>query len=173
MPYNAFGAYLFADITYAEITLGYSQGGGAWETPNDVNPDDLPYMNRAMLNIGLSVKYPFTIPIAEKVMNVYPIVGIDYDFPLSAELDYGDAGKYVFDGSNQDEYNADVLSAVWVKFGAGVDFLLTESAFVRVELLYGARMSNQYEKDKATAFGAETARLGQGVTFKAGAGFKL
>ena len=173
MPYNAFGAYLFVDAKYAEITLGYTQGGGTWETPNNVNPDDLPYMSRAMLNIGLSVKYPFAIPVAGKVMNAYPILGVDYDYALSAKLDYGYAGEYIFDGSNPDGCNADALSAVWVKFGAGLDFYLTDKIFARAELLYGSRMSNSFEKDKASYFQAETARLGSGLTFRAGVGFGL
>jgi len=74
---------------------------------------ELPYMSRAMLNIGVSVKYPFAIP-AGKAMNVYPIAGIDYDFPLSAKLEFTAEGAedYVFDGGNKDGYNADILSAV-------------------------------------------------------------
>jgi uncharacterized repeat protein (TIGR02543 family) len=179
MPYNAGGAYLFLDATYAAVSLGYSQGGGKWETPNSVNPNDLPYMSRAMLNIGVSVKYPnlinVTVLIAdkEKHANIYPTAGIDYDFPVSAKLEFTNAGEYAFDGGNKDGYNADALSAVWVKFGAGLDFYLTEKAFIRAELLYGARMSNRFEIDKTNAYNADAARLGSGMTFKAGAGFGL
>ena len=179
MPYNAYGAYLFFDATsYAAISLGYSQGGGTWETPNDVPPGELPYMSFTSLSVGVSVKYPnlinIAVPIgdAEWVMKIYPVAGIGYEHPNYAKLEYENGELFVFDGNNKYEYTADALSAIWGKFGAGADLYITENAFARVELLYGARMMpNWFETDQADRYRAEKTRLGHGVTFRMGAGF--
>jgi len=104
-------------------------------------------------------------------LNFYPIVGFDFDFPTYAALEFNNSA-YVFDGGDG-RYNADALSALWVKFGGGIDAYLTERLFIRAELLYGARTPNTFESEKADAYGADMTRLGQGVTFRVGAGFKL
>jgi uncharacterized repeat protein (TIGR02543 family) len=180
MPYNAYGAYLFFNATsYATISLGYSQGGGTWVTPNDVPPGELPYMFFTSLSLGVFAKYPnlinIAVPIggADRVMKIYPIAGIDYVYPNYANLEYENWDLFEFDGNNKYKYTADALSATWVKIGAGADLHITENTFAHVELLYGARTPNGFEKDQADRYGAEKTRLGHGVTFRMGAGFRL
>jgi len=88
-------------------------------------------------------------------------------------LEYSDDYKYIFDNRNEDGYAADALDALWVKLGAGADYNLTQSAFIRAELLYGLRTANTYETDGIDKYEAENTRLGHGLTVKVGAGFRL
>ena len=183
MPSHAIGAHLFFDAVYAAVLIGYSQGGGKWKTPNNINPDSLPYMSRSSLNIGVLAKYPNLIEANpsfgdfESRMNIYPILGLDYEFSISGKLEFNNR-EYVFgdDNVNGDGgyyCNTDALSALWVKIGGGIDLYLAENTFLRLELLYGARFSNQFEMDNANIHKADTPRAGHGLTVRAGAGFKL
>jgi len=165
-PFYGGGAYLAFDVTYAAIFIDYTLGGGKWVAPKNVDSDDLPNMQRSSLNIGAFAKYP-NHKLSENV-NLYPIVGVQYEFPISGKLEYKNEPEYVFDGKNSEGYNASDLSAIWVKIGCGADFYITTTTYIRAELLYGARTANNVEKD-----GSDETRLGHGLTIKAGAGFKL
>ena len=178
MPYHAVGAHLFFDAPYATISIGYSQGGGKWETPNNINPDSLPYMSRSSINIGVFAKYPNLINIPIKHgMSIYPALGIDYEFSTSGKLEFSKS-VYVFGDDNvyngkRYNYGTNELSALWVKIGGGLDLYIIENTFLRLELLYGARLSNSFEIKNADIHNAEKIRLGHGLTIRAGAGFKL
>jgi len=177
MPSHLVGAYLSFDAAYAAISIGYSQGGGMWNTPNAVDPNNLPYMYRALWNIGLYAKYPnmVSLPIAgtKNSINIYPMLGIDFEYTVSGELDFENKPVYVLDGNNPYGYEAGALNAIWVKIGGGFDFYLTQKVFASFELLYGVRKSNWLETDQAEKNGAGRPRLGHGLTLNAGAGFKL
>jgi len=166
IPFYGGGAYIALDITYAAIFIDYTQGGGKWIAPSNVDPDDLPDMRRSSLNFGVFAKYP-NIKLGES-MNMYPIVGVRYELPVSCKLEYKNEPEYVFDGNNNDGYTASAFSALWVKIGGGADFYLTPTAYIRAETLYGVRTANKVEKD-----GSDKTRLGHGLTVKVGAGFKL
>jgi len=170
MPFYGFGAYLTFDVTYAAISIGYSQGGGKWKGPSVISPDSLPDMSRSSLNIGVSAKYP-NVGLGKKI-ELYPILSLDYELPISGKLEYAD-NKYVFDDRNEDGKSASALGALWVKIGGGVDYYFSASAYIRAELLYGARLTNDYEQWSVDELGAEKTRLGHGLTVRVGAGFKL
>jgi hypothetical protein len=171
MPFYGGGAYLTFDATYAAISIAYIQGGGKWKGPNGVGSDTLPEMPRSSLNIGVYAKYP-NIGLGKNIA-IYPILSIDYDLAVSGKLEYTDGSKYVFDDRNEDGYSANALSALWVKAGGGADYYVSTSAYIRGELLYGARMANAYEKGVMEKYGAEKTRLGHGLTVRVGAGFRL
>jgi hypothetical protein len=128
-------------------------------------------MSRSLLNFSLYAKYP-NIGLG-KNMNLYPILSLDYELAISGKLEYADGRKYVFDDRNEDGKNAGALGALWVKIGGGIDYYVTTIAYIRAELLYGMRMTNDYEQWCVDELGAEKTRLGHGLTIKAGAGFKL
>ncbi|MDR2591826.1 MAG: InlB B-repeat-containing protein [Chitinispirillales bacterium] len=180
MPYHALGAYLFVDAGYFAGSIGYQTGGGKWETPNNIDPNqiDLPYTQRSALNIGVFAKYPglvkTNLPAGNFIYNVdiYPIIGLDYEYATSGKLEFGLTHTYIFDGSNEDGYTADALSALWVKFGGGLDIYL-KNVFFRFELMYGVRGSSWYETKEAKKDADGSARLGHGLTLRVGAGFKL
>jgi hypothetical protein len=133
MPFYGGGAYLTFDVTYAAISIGYSQGGGKWKAPRRVEPDSLPDMSRSLLNFSLYAKYP-NIGLG-KNMNLYPILSLDYELAISGKLEYADGRKYVFDDRNEDGKNAGALGALWVKIGGGIDYYVTTIAYIRAELL--------------------------------------
>jgi hypothetical protein len=171
MPFYGFGAYLTFDVTYAAISVGYIQGGGKWMAPSDINPANLPDMQRSILNFGVYAKYP-NIGFGKNI-NLYPILSIDYELAISGKLEYTNDNKYLFDDRNKDGYAGSALSALWVKIGGGADYYLTQSAYIRAELLYGARPANAYEQGNVDKYDADGTRLGHGLTVRAGAGVKL
>ena len=186
MPYNTGGAYIFLDVPFVTVSIAYTLGGGKWETPNDgINPNDLPYMSRSALSFGAAVKYTnlITLSNTKNKINIYPILGIDYEISMSGELKF-DGRAFVFGVDAFKIKNAggeemvtgvswDALSAMWVKAGGGIDFYLAENTFLRLEMLYGFRTANGFEEDTPNPIGEHLTRLGHGLTVRAGAGFKL
>ena len=104
-------------------------------------------------------------------------MGIDYEVSVSGKLKYSNGAEYAFDGASDGSGGtrpkSGDLSALWFKFGGGLDLDLNQSLYLRFGLLYGIRTANTLEKDGAnTSLNAGT-RLGHGLTFRAGAGFRL
>jgi hypothetical protein len=171
MPLYCGGAFVALDIKYAAISMAYSKGGGKWKGPKDIKPDNLPYMRRSSLNVGLSSKYP-KFGLWERI-KTYPVLDVEYEIPVSGELEYEDKENYLFDGNSKDKYTASALGALWVRIGGGMDFHITRSAYLRAELLYGARTASTFEKDGKDMDGAEKTRLGHGLNVRLGAGMRL
>jgi len=170
MPYSRGGMYLYMDVHYAEAFIGYSAGSGKWESA-DVRKNGLPKMQSSCLNFGIFMKYPFNIMGRAKV---FPLAGVDYEMSTSVSIKPDDENTYPFDGANN-RPDANALSALWVRFGGGVDYGLGHTIYLRAELLYGLRTACRFEKDDANAEKAkwgEDVKIisGNGVTFKAGVG---
>jgi len=168
IPYSGGGAYLFFDATYAEAFVGLSGGGGKWKSGNVSDTIVLPDMSRLYINIGVFAKYP----VALGNIKLFPLVGIDYEAAISAELN-ADGYKYPFDGNGGHPNTGDV-NALWFKFGGGADAALWEKMYIRAELLYGFRGTNTFEKNEAdnSGNGAKTKSAG-GLTIRVGAGINL
>ena len=168
-PYTGGGVYLFFDAIYGEAFAGYFMGGGKWESDN-VTEEPLPEKaQRASLNFGVFGKYPVNLGR----IKAFPLLGIDYEMPVSARLKLADdMGEYKFDGESG-RYAANDLSALWVKFGGGADLALGQTLYLRAELLYGVRMANGAEKEDAKTGLDGKPVTGHGLTFKAGAGVKF
>ncbi|MCL2281698.1 MAG: OmpA family protein [Fibromonadales bacterium] len=109
---------------------------------------DLPF---TAIDFSLLGKYP--IELSENT-SLFPAIGIDY----LQDID----GDY---------------SALWFKFGAGMDFAVNEIIFIRPALLYGIRQANQWEKDAAKPVISDgkkgSALLGHGFTINVGVGFRI
>jgi hypothetical protein len=81
----------------------------------------------------------------------------------------------------EDMLDADAgdFSALWFKFGGGVDYLLTPQIYLRFEALYGLRLPNKAENDLVDLFddmGASSdakSLLGHGLTIKAAVGYRF
>jgi hypothetical protein len=159
MPYYGGGAFLYVDLIYVEIFAGYQAGGGMWESADVLPPYVLPDMKRSYVNIGLAVKPAIAIG---NVMP-FPLIGFDYETGVS--------GKLIADGY-ETELDAGALSAIWLKFGFGIDFDLGQTLYMRAELLGGARFANGFEKNESISENAE-ARPSVGAAFKIGVGIKL
>ena len=189
-PYSGGGINAFLDVTYAEISVGYLFAGGKWESEGKTNiPGDPGYKSSldasfSAIQLGLLGKYPIAL---SDEMTVFPAAGIHYQSCISgAYKSPGGSEEIKWDGKNGRPKAAD-YSAVIFNFGGGLDFALAENMFIRSELLYGIRLASKAEDDmvkelKPDADDAKrrgydvtgpNARLGHGLTIKAGVGLRL
>ena len=169
-PYFGGGGFAFFDATYAELSLAISGNGGTVKTSMSGSGSNDVDSSLVNFNIGLLGKYPFAI---NDTLSFFPLLGIDYQVTLSAKVD----GKDYEGFGGQDGKPGD-FSALWIKFGGGVDYSITESLYLRLDALYGIRLANKFENDmkdtyeKTPGVDAETL-LGHGLTVKVGVGYKF
>ena len=203
-PWVGGGAFLFLDANYVEAFVGFTAGGGKWkqeskqnqtisyggqsQSNNDSDSEEAD-VSFSALNFGYLLKLP--IALSDKI-TFFPAAGIDYQLSVGGKLTYteelgpnlGDTTITIkWDG--EDGPDADYFSALMFKFGVGFDFGLTETIYLRSELLYGIRLASLIEKsmqgggyipdevkDQVDVTGPRT-RLGHGLTVKVGLGFRL
>jgi len=165
-PWGGGGVNFFFDAQYAEVAAGLYYGSGKRDGTAEATYMGVPTIqvlddDIGVLGINLGVAGKFPIAINES-FRAFPLVGIDYSVAVGGTIPPDVAG------------GIGDLSALWVKFGAGVDWDLTESWFLRPEFLYGIRMENKYEKDVGSEPNAKVESVsGSGVTVKIGIGMKL
>ena len=184
-PYFGGGAYAFMDLTYLEFSLGIFSGSGTMKmTAEEVMPGFEPTSSEDTFNysihnfnIGLLGKYPFRL---NKGISVFPLLGIEYQITTAFKSE--DSGKADDTGD---------MSAVWFKFGFGMDFSYTEKIYIRLSALYGIRSANKFEKDAwdeiikareeywkdifSISFDSSDAKplLGHGLTVKLAIGYRF
>jgi hypothetical protein len=174
-PYIGGGAFLFFDATIAELSTGILFGGGK-STQTKKSPSvyssemDSSYTN---LYIGVLVKYPFAI---NDRISLFPLLGVDYQITLSAEdIDKKNDGS----GSGGMDWGTESkgFSALWFRGGGGADFAITDTLFLRGEILYGIRLANKNENDVNDwndSIGLDSEiLLGHGLTVKFALGYKF
>ena len=157
IPWSGLGINGFFDATYAELGLGLTFGGGKPQgTLNGNTVKGNQSVSFTSLNIGALGKYP--VALDDKI-SLWPAFGIDYALVLSAK-----SGGSVADDPGE-------FSALWVKFGAGMDYVLNDAMFLRAKLLYGIRFANKAENDAddAPASNSKPA-LGHGLSIGVGVG---
>jgi hypothetical protein len=166
-PYAGGGGFAFFDATYAELSLGVFGGGGTMKA--DMGYSMEMDMSFTGLDIGLLGKYPFTI--SEK-LSVFPLLGITYRVVLSAEDEDGNEYEGIVTSGKPGDF-----SALWFKFGGGLDFSFTDHVFLRGEALYGLRLANDAENDIAdyvSALGVDSKTLlGHGLEVKLAVGYRF
>jgi opacity protein-like surface antigen len=141
-PYFGGGGFAFFDATFVELSLGIWGGGGTYEEESDLPlaiysaEFDTSVMG---LDIGLLGKYP--VAVNDK-LTLFPLLGITYRIVLSAEID-GNQYK----NSDGDDASGD-FSALWFKFGGGLDYSFTDAIYLRGDVLYGLRLANKFENDR-------------------------
>jgi hypothetical protein len=169
MPYNATGVHLFFDVMYAEILVGYSAGSGRWKSPNASDVRTLPVLERSVLNLGVFAKYP----IEAGTITMFPLLGFDYNHPLSGNL------KFAGGLAGETASRVDDLAELWIRGGGGVDMGLGGGAYVRASLLYGVRASSALEDNYVTAVKNNLGRhdvetnTGHGFTARVGVGYRF
>ncbi|MDR2807379.1 MAG: porin family protein [Spirochaetaceae bacterium] len=126
------GLNLFFDATYAEVNINLLFA-------NEKGEDADKGYNTTDLVLGVVGKYPFAL--GEK-LSVFPFIGIDYRIVLGASYD----GTKLEDGDGFKK--ADMFNALSVLFGAGVDYNITGSLYVRGELGFGITFNTKLEDDK-------------------------
>jgi len=168
MPHYGGGVYLFFDAVYAEFFAGYSFSTGTLEWEAGGSPDFGPDidMRRTYLNGGMFLKYPFELGI----IKLFPLLGADYERSLSFTAELPDGHKFELKTGNKD---AKALSALWFKFGAGLDADITSDVYIRAQFLYGFRGINYFEDGLVDLGSDRKASPGHGATFRIGTGVKF
>jgi hypothetical protein len=133
-------------------------------------------MQRSSISAGVLAKYPIALGQFGNI-RVFPLFGVDYEMSVSGKLVREDGSKYVFGGDDKRHEEAGDLGEMREKSGGGVDVDLSNDMFLRVELLYGLRTANKFEKDivdrSSDPANTTKTRLGHGPTLKVGAGIKF
>jgi len=150
------GAFLFFDLTYAEIDISYAYG----RVKGVVNGYDIGPSSVAsrLWQLGFSFlgKYPFEVGD----FTIFPLLGFDYNLILSRIK----AGV------------ADPEPRKWNQFGilagGGADFDLTDNLYLRGEGLFNLRFPSAYWKEAADGLNASTT-MGMGFRMKLGVGYRF
>jgi hypothetical protein len=103
-----------------------------------------------MLGISLLGKYPFSL---NEKWSVFPLLGAEFLIAL-VERRQPD-GDRVYDrtdgslpsdmGKDENPYPLSAWNSLLIKIGAGADYTLTQSLFLRGEFLYNIRLQTGYE----------------------------
>jgi hypothetical protein len=162
-PYFGGGGFAFFDAKYAELSFGVLGGALTAKTENE----DLSY---SLVNLDIALLGKFPIAVGNS-LTVFPLLGIDYQVTVSLKDEDGNEyeGFGGVDGVPGD------FSALWFKFGGGLDYAITSKLYLRFEALYGVRIPNKVEtdvKDKFDAYDADIL-LGHGLTAKLAVGYKF
>jgi len=169
------GFNVFFDATYAELGVGITLGSTIWETLineasfDDDYDDDCYYSGWnteftafKALNISLLAKYPFLL---SESFSLFPMAGVDYQWHLSEK--YRGINIEYWDNPNR----------LWLKFGVGADYSVTDKIYIRHTLLYGIGLSSKAERYGREAFSSIDEdlyfKLHHGFTFKAGVGYRF
>jgi hypothetical protein len=140
------GIGTFFDATYAEFSLGFFLGMGRWEDYLVGEGTSRTVMLDIGMDIGLMLKYPFYV---KEHLAIFPLIGINYNLRASTPVD-----------EDSDEIDFEDLSALWFKFGGGLDVYLKERFYLRTEVLYGFRLKNKFEKDAINEMNSLLSGLG-------------
>jgi hypothetical protein len=176
-PYMGAGGLIFFDVTYAELSVGFFVGESTFEGESS-GSSAKSAVSYTGLDIGLLGKYPFEISDA---FSVFPLLGASYRLMLSAEDAEGNSLK-----SGDKDAAPEVFNAIWFKLGCGLDISFSDNIHLRVEVLYGMRLLNQYENDwleskppvtvgpgEKGQVHSKTQQLGHGPEAKIGVGYKF
>jgi opacity protein-like surface antigen len=167
MPYFGGGGYLFFDATYAELSFGLFGGSGTVtqeQTTNNKTTSTTNATSLTGLDIGVLGKYPIALGGS---LTVFPLLGINYRAVIAAEY----AGAEVLNPGDS--------SALWFKFGGGLDYAITANVFLRANFMYGFRLATKSEKDLVDVYKNQypgidvSTRLGHGLDVKVAVGYKF
>jgi len=166
---TSFGGFIFFDATYVEVDIGFAYGilkPYAKDDAKDLKDDkDTTAMQ---LNFALLGKYPIEVGS----FTIFPLLGVSYNFVLSAKRD----GKTLKNA--KDEEIAKDLSQFGILGGIGADFGLTDSLYLRAEALFQLRLASKYQNDTKKGLedmGAKGGKptLGVGPVIKVALGYKF
>ena len=167
MPHFGGGGFIFLDAMFAKVSLGFFSAGGSVTTGffgagnNITGIGDGGNVTIRGLDFGLLGKYPF---VMSNGVTVFPLLGINYRAALTFSI-----GEQSLNRCSRD------ISALWFKFGGGMDFPLTGRLFLRGQALYGIRFRNTLERtivNQTPPEGHVRARLGHGLTLKLSIGVR-
>ena len=149
-----YAGFLFFDATYAEFSV-LIQGGDSIYSENMIYTtaslaDSKGKGYETSLGFSLLGKYP--ISINEK-FSWFPLLGIEYQIALiqRRQPDGGivhdrTKGNTAADRDKKNNpYPLSAWNSLWINIGAGLDYNITGSLFMRGEFLFGFRLPTNYE----------------------------
>jgi opacity protein-like surface antigen len=155
-----YGGFLFADATWVEFHFGIQGGINNYEETmvaaspsiDDITTNSRGTGSEVMLGLSLLGKYPFTL---NEQFSLFPLLGIEYQITLKEtrrpdghkEYERTDSLRGDTD-ANGDIYKLSAWNSLFVVIGAGMDYRLVSSLFLRTELLYSFRLQMPYEGDQ-------------------------
>ena len=157
----SFGGFLFLDATYAELNASFRYGLITNVVDNAGNVKTTKAGNMMQAGVSVLGKYPLDFG----AITFFPLIGAGYNAVLIYNYDEGK------------KYNDSVvdtmldLGQICFMGGAGFDFGLTRSLFLRFEALYQLRFASKIANDTATS--VRYATLGMGPLVQVGAGYKF
>jgi len=171
--YIGIGIFGFFDIKYAEASLGFFRSNGTFKikSESDLVQSDNLIISYMGIDIGILGKYPIE---ANNHLSLFPLLGIDYRMIFFAKGEARDST----DGINPGDF-----SALWIKLGAGMNFVFNEKFYFKGNALYGLRLPNGFETRKTFKMYDSTNNMieydikdkipGHGLTVKLAIGFLL
>jgi opacity protein-like surface antigen len=148
-----YGGFLFFDATWAELSLGIQGGSNAWQEDREVigvTTSTKGAGTETMLSLSLLGKYPVTL---NERFTLFPLAGLEYQIALRERRDpetgasYDRTDRARETDSDGNAYALSAWNSLFVDIGAGLDFALDSSLFLRAELAYGFRLRTPYERD--------------------------
>ena len=149
-----YGGHLFFDATYLAVSV-LIQGGSNSYSENMIREasalkDSVGTGTELSLGFSLMGKYPFRI---NERITLFPQLGIEYQIALIQQrqptggLVYDRSkGELVEDRDKKDKpYPLYAWNAWWIDVGAGLEYALSNSLFLRGEVLFGFRLPTEYE----------------------------
>ncbi|GHV95167.1 hypothetical protein AGMMS50293_14870 [Spirochaetia bacterium] len=154
-----YGGFLFLDAVYGELTILFQRGVNSYEEYVNFKESPSHGWERipggkgtgTEMSIGFSLmgKYPFYI---DEKLSWFPLLGIEYQIAL---LEWRKMDGVVYDRTegklpadrdkDGNKYSLSAWNSFWIDLGAGIDYNITGSLYVRGEFLFGFRLQTVYE----------------------------
>ena len=151
-----YAGFLFFDATYGELSV-LIQGGNGTYAENMIYEvsalaDTKGRGYETSLGFSLLGKYPFGI---NERFTWFPMFGVEYQVALVQNRRPDDSRGIVYNRTHgrlpedRDKdgksYPLHAWNSFWINIGAGMDFTIAGSLFLRSELLFGFRLPTGYE----------------------------
>jgi len=181
-----YAGFLFFDATYVELAVLFQGGSNTWvEKLGGLSFSDKGTGLETSLGISLLGKYPFNI---NERITWFPLLGVEYHIALLQRRTPD--GLYEYNRTeghtgadrdkNGDSYPLHAWNSFWIDMGAGLDYNLTGSFFLRTELIFGFRLMTEYEAGALEMFKHQTGDknpslfgLTGGPSLKIGVGYRF
>jgi len=149
-----YGGFLFFDAVFVQLSVMIIGGNSAYSENMTHDNSPLPggEGRGSELNLGFSLMGKFPFSLNEKI-SVFPMLGAEYQIALIQRRQPD--GDFVYDRAkgelaedrdkNDDPYPLYAWNSWWINIGAGLDYFITDSFFLRGESIFGFRLPTKYE----------------------------
>lgn len=177
MPSFSGGACLYYEYMaakmkrmYTQYFVGYSGGGGKWESVSASNQNDLPDVTRTSFLFGAGAKWPFEV---KDNIRLFPMWDFVVEIPTETRMN---GAVYKYESSEGGLGGLNIIE--WIRLGLGVDYDLNNLIYLRAEALYGIGLTALDEMVFAISSNLDPQDvspnwISRGMSIRIGVGFKL